>query len=106
MSKFQVKMYRGSSHSVEKEPGETLHYANAHYERVYAYTIKSLIGLGRDQTRPSDGSELRLSIDSTLTQHFLADSYMILLEESRLGLDFFKTRTGSNSKGLTSDGSK
>ena len=52
MSKFQVKMYTGSSHGVEKEPGETLHYANAHYERVYAYTIKSLIGLGRVQTRP------------------------------------------------------
>ena len=24
MSKFQVKMYRGSSHGVEKEPGETI----------------------------------------------------------------------------------
>ena len=57
----------------------------------------------------SDGSESRLGIDSTLTRHFLADSYSILLEESRLGLDrarLFKTRTGSDSKGLTSDGSK
>ena len=56
----------------------------------------------------SDGSESRLGIDSTLTRHFLADSYSILLEESRLGLDWariFKTRTGSDSKGLTSDGS-
>ena len=53
----------------------------------------------------SDGSESRLGIDSTLTRHFLADSYSILLEESRLGLDrarLFKTRTGSDSKGLTS----
>ena len=57
----------------------------------------------------SDGSESRLGIDSTLTRHFLADSYSILLEESRLGLDraqLFKTQTGSDSKGLTSDGSK
>ena len=57
----------------------------------------------------SDGSESRLGIDLTLTWHFLADSYSILLEESRLGLDrarLFKTRTGSDSKGLTSDGSK
>ena len=56
-----------------------------------------------------DGSESRLGIDSTLTRHFLANSYSILLEESRLGLDraqLFKTRTGSDSKGLTSDGSK
>ena len=57
----------------------------------------------------SDGSESRLGINLTLTRHFLADSYSILLEESRLGLDrarLFKTRTGSDSKGLTSDGSK
>ena len=57
----------------------------------------------------SAGSESRLSIDSTLTWHFLADSYLILLEESRLRLDWarlFKTQTGSDSKGLTSDGSK
>ena len=57
----------------------------------------------------SDGSESRLGIVLTLTWHFLADSYSILLEESRLGLDqarLFKTRTGSDSKGLTSDGSK
>ena len=44
----------------------------------------------------SDGSESRLGIDLTLTRHFLADSYSILLDESRLGLDrarLFKTRT-------------
>ena len=60
-------------------------------------------------TSTSDGSESRLGFDSTLTWHFLADSYSILLEESRLRLDrarLFKTRTGSDSKGLTSDGSK
>ena len=59
--------------------------------------------------RGSDGSESRLGIDLTLTRHFLADSYMILLEESRLGLNWarlFKTQTCSDSKGLTSDGSK
>ena len=57
----------------------------------------------------SDGSKSRLGIDSTLTLHFLADSYSILLEESRLGLDqacLFKTQTGSDSKGLTSNGAK
>ena len=46
----------------------------------------------------SDGSESRLGIDST--RHFLADSYSILLCESRLGLNqarLFKTRTGSDS---------
>ena len=31
-------------------------------------------------------TESRLGIDSTLTRHFLADSYTILLEESGLGL--------------------
>ena len=48
----------------------------------------------------SDGSESRLGIDSTLTRHFLADSYSILQDESRLGLDrarLLKTPTGSDS---------
>ena len=56
----------------------------------------------------SDGPESKLSFDSTLTWHFLVDSYSILLEESRHGLDWaqlFKTQTGSDSNGLTSDGS-
>ena len=47
----------------------------------------------------SDGSESSLGIDSTLTRHFLAYSYSILLEESRHGLDrarLLKTRTGSD----------
>ena len=48
----------------------------------------------------TDRSKSRLGIDSTLTWHFLADSYSILLDESRLGLNrarLFKTRTGLDS---------
>ena len=57
-------------------------------------------GLHPHNTMISDGSKSRLGIDSTLTRHFLADSYSILLDESRLGLDrarLFKTRTRSDS---------
>ena len=47
----------------------------------------------------SDGSESRLGINSTLTRHFFADSYSILLDESSLRLDWarlFKTQTVSD----------
>ena len=58
-----------------------------------------------EKSPSSDGSESRLGIDSTLTRHFLADSYSILLEESRLGLDFSRLGLARTQKGLTSDGS-
>ena len=57
----------------------------------------------------SDGFESRLVIDSTLTRHFLADSYSILLDESRLGLDqvrLFKTGLAWTQPITTTDGSK
>ena len=55
--------------------------------------------LGLARTQPlttTDGSKSRLGIDSTLTWHFLADLYSILLDESRHRLNrarLFKTRT-------------
>ena len=76
----------------------------------FARRVKTRTQSGSDSKGlTSDGSKWRLGIDSTLAWHFLADSYSIFLEESRLGLDWawlFKTQTGSDSKGLTSEGSK
>ena len=47
----------------------------------------------------SDGSESRLGIDSTLTRHFLADSYSI-------GLDFLRLGLARTQPITTTDGSK
>ena len=75
----------------------------------YQHPFGEVLVNSEDWVPNSDGSESRLGIELTLTRHFLADSYSILLEESRLGLNrarLFKTQTGSGSKGLTNDGSK